>query len=391
MTNLSRKLEELAEKAGTDPAKTIVNVDIANVWNWVKGSPVNDNMRQKKDSDIPPSDKVSNQHVSMEMLADFFEGEELIQEVRIFAPKVFLNQDDLKKLSYWAEKNTPNLYSQIKDMDQATQAYMSALARIFITLIHGKSIDQIFEPEVRPFVRILLRLERTLNRMNAFRGVAKAKYLTRSAIGKIRPLRTAQDHHKEAKDIAVAAETIASEAATADALDLKVDLDVNEIVRNVQRAEGILHRLQTDYPNPDFDTVLAKLKDVVSMARRLSSTLEARERTVARLKDIHNLQQDSAEKILRALDAPGNYTKCDVDPLIYAKSLSKTTLNRFDNQVIFSGDGDFKYLYDELRENGVGVMVVSPYRSLNGVIRDMASSNSDMMVYDPSGENIWKK
>ncbi|MCC6643421.1 hypothetical protein IT411_01610 [Candidatus Peregrinibacteria bacterium] len=392
MTNFSRKLEELAEKAGTDPAKTVVSVDIANVWSWTRGTPANDNVRADRnvrDSDVPPSDSDRNsQRVSMEMLADFFEGEELVQEVRIFAPKVFLNQEDLRKLTNWAERNVPHLLDQIRDLDTNSQGYMNALARIFISLLRGKSLAQVFEPEIAAYVKILLRLERTNSRMQAFKGVAKAKYLTRTAVGRIKPLRLNSDHAKEAEEIAKNAEIIASEAATASALDLG-NLNASEIVRNVEKAQDILERLSSNYPDPNFDKLAVRMKDLLRAAKQLSSSLESRSKVVSRMADIHNLQQESADKILRALDAPGNYTKCDVDPYINVKSLSRQTLARFNNHVFLTGDGDFKYLYDELRENGVGVMVVSPGQHLSRVLKEISAP--DIVTYDPSGENIWKK
>jgi uncharacterized LabA/DUF88 family protein len=159
--------------------------------------------------------------------------------------------------------------------------------------------------------------------------------------------------------------------------------NVLQVVDDVQRGIEDLHELTTD---------LDKASDIF---QKVAANLTPEERL-----KIGELMTEFHSKIARIggaakqikdqiMNAPSK--KCDLDAEIVAKTLDPEVLDKNGVFVFYSGDGDFKEMYEILHKEGKSVIVASPEGSLSKSIKGLAKAGR-LDLHKPNFEDdIWHK
>ncbi len=317
-------IKDTAQLRGLNPNRTLVNIDYSNVtaWNVMR----NEGERSK---------------ISIPNVTSIFKNSEFIQDTRVFMPKTYLHPKLIKEVTKWVLKYQPDLFNNNRfatlkeDDDEKFIQLLSLALKSYIRSLDGNEEIDFTSNIIRQKIDIVVSAGNLLYLEELFKNDG-CEVITKTSEIRRKYLATDKDHRKVVKDI-------------------------YHIIQNFrERYEavmGTLNMAQAD--NRDKNILLAEMFGIKE--------------------NIDNLQGVIEET--RSL-----YFKCDLDPDIVAYSLHPKTLEKYDNQIFFSGDGDFASLYQTLFDAGKNVILISPNYTMH-VNLFRLHNQKVLSIFDPNIED----
>jgi len=307
--NLNDLIAITAAKRNKDPHNTLANVDFSNVSNWE----LYESVQGTENVEI-------KQRVSTKSLADYLKFSPFVAESRIFMPKVYLDAKLIDPVTDWTLANYSQLFNNREfncNDDELTYGVKLGLALDkYYRMLDSKQRDLI-QNETREQIQSVIRAAFAFNNAAIFSE------------------RGSQVYSKN--------EIIRDKTLMGDATHRKV---VKKLRDMIQVVEVQVDRLAAN---------LTMLKEEGPNKTKMEEELWDLQRNLMKMRAV--VEKDVSQ-----------FRKCDLDSYIVAESLAPDTVEAFDTQVFFTGDGDFEMLYRKLAEADVNVIVVSPELYLSKAI-----------------------
>lgn len=329
--NLNEVIEETSIRKNKNPQSTLVNVDFSNVHAWdVDGMTVSN------------VDQRIKHKISLSSLADFLADSDNIKESRVYMPSVFFEGRMVDAVTDWVLSNCSEVLNNrnfICNDDQLTYSVKLGLALDkYYRQLDYDSRDEI-KDEIREKIQSVIRGAYFFNNAEIFQ--------------------------KRGCKVLVKNELIRAKALSKDSTH--------------RRAVG---RLRENIGNIEYgsDMLMAQLA-CMNISKRELCTAEQQlaeiQKTIMQMRNV--LERETSQ-----------YRKCDMDSYIVAESMTPETVEAFDNQVFFTGDGDFEFLYRKLAEQGKNIVVVSPEGYLSRSIMRMEKEGI-LTTHRPNFvDDIWR-
>lgn len=393
MNTLKQKIASISEKPGAGArAKTVVSLDASNIAGWSRSrSGQYNQVRFPGDSDLPPAspngvDVVRGQVVSMAKLAECLGANDDVSSVKYYTPEARLNNLVVESLYSWLITNG-HASNTLTGKTLGSRSFVKEMVRIYRDLVGDGNIEEFFGKHA-PMVRALFRFHQNKAMTSPFQSLQKVEIVTRSVEDTSRSILENPDHRFQAK--AILAFLRGANGLGIDAQRLDFNLQIHEFTnlkKAADEAAAALERIRQSCPEVDWDDLPANMQKI---RNKIDQIVEVADAYNGKAKRFTEIMRDQAELIEGAEDAitgPSGYMKGDLDTALVAKSMSPEVLKKYDQQVVFSGDGDFAPLYRGLMDAGKRVIVVSPDKNLSRVVRSMVGEL--LQLHDPLNDDIW--
>ncbi len=393
MKTLGRKIAAASETTGPYArAKTLVSLDASNIAGWDrKRFGQYHQMRFPGDSDVPLSplndvDVVRNQVVSMAKLAQNLAANEDVSSIKYYTPEVQLNNLVVDALYSWLTVNG-HASATLTGKSPGSKAFIKEMVRIYRNLIGSNNIEEFFGKHA-PMVRALFRCHQNKVMASPFQSVQKAEIVTRSVEDTSRSILENPDHRFQAKAILAFLRGANGLSIDAQRLDFKIQThDFVNLRMAAEEAAATFERMRQSYPEVDWGDLPSTMQKIRNKAGQIVDFADTYNERSRKLTDIMRDQSELIDGAAESITGPSGYMKGDLDTALVAKSMSPEVFAKYDQQVIFSGDGDFVPLYKSLMDAGKRVIVVSPDKNLSSTIRSMVGSQ--LKLHDPLIDDIW--
>lgn len=391
MNTLRQKIAAVSEKPGLRTrAKTVVSLDASNIAGWAKT--VSGQLKRVSfpgESDIPaPSndvDIVRGQVVSMAKLAEDLGCNDDVSSIKYYTPEPKLSRTVIEVLYSWLV-NKGLATRALTNKELGSNGFVKELDRIYRNLVGNGNIEEMFERHA-PMVRALFRLSQNKAMISPFRPLSKVEVVTRPVENTLRSIAENPDHRTEAKTIDAflkKADVLGMEAAN---LDFYLQIhDFANLDQMTQDASATVDRMRQQHPEIDWEDLPATMQKIRSKLGRIIDLVDELNQRADQLRGKLASQSEFIRGAAAAVTGPSGYMKGDMDTALAVESMSPEVLRNYDQQVVFSGDGDFIPLYRKLIAAGKRVIVVAPERNLSQAIRSM---NGDLIIHDPRADDIW--
>ena len=391
MNTLRQKIAAVSEKPGLRTrAKTVVSLDASNIAGWAKT--VSGQLKRVSfpgESDIPaPSndvDIVRGQVVSMAKLAEDLGCNDDVSSIKYYTPEPKLSHTVIEVLYSWLV-NKGLATRALTNKELGSNGFVKELDRIYRNLVGNGNIEEMFERHA-PMVRALFRLSQNKAMISPFRPLSKVEIVTRPVENTVRSIAENPDHRTAAKTIDAflkRADSLGMEAANLD-FYLQVH-DFANLDQMTQDASATVDRMRQHHPEIDWDDLPATMQKIRGRIGRIIDLVDELNQRADQLRGKLASQSEFIRGAAAAVTGPSGYMKGDMDTALAVESMSPEVLRNYDQQVVFSGDGDFIPLYRKLIAAGKRVIVVAPERNLSQAIRSM---NGDLIIHDPRTDDIW--
>lgn len=317
-------IRDTAQLRGLNPNRTLVNIDYSNVIAWHI-------MRN--------GDEYSK--ISIPNVTSILKNNEFVQNTRIFMPKAYLNSRLIREVTKWVIKNKPDLFnnkrfsSLVDDDDEGFIKLLSLALKSYFKSLNGSVDAEDIGNSIRQKIDIVISTGNLLFLEELFKDDG-CEVITKTSEIRKKYLATDKDHKRVVKEI------------------------YNIIAHLRQRHDMIVNNLESARAdNRDRNFLLAEMYGLKE-----------------NIDDLQNIIEDT-----RSL-----FFKCDLDPDIVAYSLHPRTLEKYDNQVFFSGDGDFTSLYKTLFDAGKNVILISPNYAMHVNLFRLQNQNV-VSIFDPTIED----
>lgn len=393
MNTLKQKIASISEKPGSGArAKTVVSLDASNIAGWSRvRSGQYHQVRFPGDSDVPPApsndiEVARGQVVSMAKLAESLAVNDDVSSVKYYTPEAKLNGLVVDSLYRWLISNG-YASNTLTGKTPGSRAFVKEMVRIYRDLVGDSNIEEFFGKHA-PMVRALFRFQQNKVMASPFQSIEKVEIVTRSVEDTSRSILENPDHRFQAKAILAFLRGANGLGIDAQRLDFNLQThDFTNLRKAADEAAAALERIRQNCPEADWDDLPANMQKIRNKIAQIVEMADAYNDKARRLTDLMRDQAELIEGAAEAVTGPSGYMKGDLDTALVAKSLSPEVLRKYDQQVVFSGDGDFAPLYRGLMDAGKRVIVVSPERNLSRAIRSMVGDL--LQLHDPFNDDIW--
>lgn len=393
MSTLGRKIAAASEKTGSFArAKTLVSLDASNIAGWDRrGFGQYHQVRFPGDSDVPPPSLndvylVRHQVVSMAKLAQNLAVNDDVSSIKYYTPEAKLNNLVVDALYSWLTVNG-HASTTLTGKTPGSRAFVKEMVRIYRNLVGSNDIEEFFGKHA-PMVRALFRSHQNKVMASPFQSVQKAEIVIRSVEDTSRSILENPDHRFQAKAILSFLRGANDLNINAQRLDFNIQThDFVNLRKAAEEAAATFERMRQSYPEVDWDDLPSTMQKIRSKAGQIVEFADTYNERSRKLTDIMRDQSELIDGAAESITGPSGYMKGDLDTALVAKSMSPEVLAKYDQQVIFSGDGDFVPLYKSLMDAGKRVIVVSPDKNVSRAIRSMVGGQLEL--HDPLIDDIW--
>lgn len=348
---LDDKIIQAAERAKVEPSKTVVSVDLSNVINW--------KVLKENVFSINGESKTAGCRVSVPKMSTHFEKLKTHPLVRVFSPHVYIPKGLIEEITEWVMTNSPEMFnsSDFTNPNQSNTGFNTKLVKAIKAYMAANSETAQISANIRAKMSTLTRAETWSKHRKRFRSSGF------QVIGK--PL------------------NFKNKTLVEDATHVSVVSNVLQVVDDVQNKIESLNELTVDLE--ETDKIFSRLAGAVEPQQ-----LAEINAIVSHFKDKMVYIGKATEQIKdQILHAPSK--KCDLDVDIVTKTLDPHVLNEHGVFVFYSGDGDFRKMYEILHREGKRVIVVSPEGYLARSIKNMAEKG-EVEIHKPNfNDNIWRE
>jgi uncharacterized LabA/DUF88 family protein len=166
---------------------------------------------------------------------------------------------------------------------------------------------------------------------------------------------------------------------------------VEPLKRNVEGLMKTLDELKSGIK--EHCKVIDSLKEIINQVENLSGELKRRDNDIKSLERIYDKTRYKLREIEMIADNSVNtlVSKGNVDSFLVAEMMDAKVMDSADTFVVFSGDGDFRKMYEKMLDREKKVVVVSPADYLNSGLERMIEEGQISLVDPHQDEQIWKK
>lgn len=167
---------------------------------------------------------------------------------------------------------------------------------------------------------------------------------------------------------------------------------VSPLKRNLELAEKKFDELVNTHELTELEDLKDKFKKMLMQVDQIDEELKRRDKDILSLEKLEEKQSYKIREIMQIADKATNtlVSKGNVDSFLVASLMDRKVMDKADTFVVFSGDGDFRLMYEKMLEADKRVVVVSPLEYLNGNLKQMISSGKISLVNPNQDLGLWK-
>jgi uncharacterized LabA/DUF88 family protein len=373
LLNSGLGLAETIDYIGSKEA--VVAIDCANVQAWEK-----------------PVENRGVMHFSLGQLAAYLKKIESVKKRYLFTSRYSFNNKFIQKVIHLIEDIEPGALRRAQVNDRQGEIFefegriydLELLMIVANDLINSGKINEIKEQiaqEVHNISNQVLSNKKLWVRERQGYEVITTDYrVYKNSIAKMEIIGS-----------------LAKEADIDEAEEVKtvpVEKGVTALKDNLELAEIKLSELLSK--NVELEGhkyLIERIKDIATQVRLLEGELERKDHDIAMLEKNGERQRDKVREIMEIANKAAStlVSKGNVDSFLVASMMDRKVMDNADAFVVFSGDGDFRLMYEKMLEAKKQVVVVSPWSNLNGSLKRMIANGQISLVSPENEKVLWEK
>ncbi|MGL5830802.1 MAG: NYN domain-containing protein [Candidatus Altimarinota bacterium] len=143
---------------------------------------------------------------------------------------------------------------------------------------------------------------------------------------------------------------------------------------------------------PEFAPLVQKIRSMIEQVDNIGEELARRDKDIEALEKISERKSHKVREILQIANNSANtfISKGNVDSFLVAALMDRKVMDAADTFVVLSGDGDFRLMYEKMREAHKKIVVVSPLEYLNKKLEGMIL-DGDISLVNPNQDGVlWR-